>query len=195
MDDKNMKQVERFRGWVLGIINGIDARMLVDMIKSNDIPTLWEYELPNYLGFVKDMVVENRDTILEQLTLENVMTYCKQYRPDLAKILIHKKAQEWMNRFLKKIGFMIKHIELEPYEIQVKYEERIKELMQQRENTQADRIADMLSAPVIDIPPEAAELLQQVAPVPQIEKIEPDSLSDADFVTPPNRKGNDLDFI
>ena len=121
-------QIERFKGWVLGIINGIDARMFVDMIKANDIPTLWEYQLPPYLGFMKSIVMEKQQQILEELTLDNVMKYCKQYRSDLAKILVHKKAQEWMNRFLKKIAFMIKHIDLEPYEIQVKYEERIRGL-------------------------------------------------------------------
>lgn len=180
VEDKS-KQVERFKGWILGIINGIDARMLVDMIKANDIPTLWEYELPPYLNFVRDLVIEHQETILAQLNLESVMEYCKEYRADLAKILIHKKAQEWMGRFLKKIGFMIKHINLEPYEIQMKYEERIQEIIHGREALQSDKIADLISIPEVEMPPEVVEALEQEPPIPTIEKIPYETFSEKDL--------------
>lgn len=139
------KLTERLKGWILGLINGIDARMLVTMIKNNDIPTLWEYELPKGFDFVKSLVVQYKDIIMENLTLETVMTYAKEYRPDLARILVHKKAQEWMNRFLKKIQFMFQYIELEPYEIQAKYEERMMELQQKRDAIQAEKIEFLLA--------------------------------------------------
>ena len=139
------KQAEKLKGWILGLVNGIDARMLVDMIKKNEIPTLWEYELPRYLGFVKELMVEYKDDILEQLTFDVVMKYAKEYREDLAKILVHKRAEAWMNRFLNKCKFMFKNIELEPYEIQAKYEERMTELRNKRDAVQAEQIAIIMA--------------------------------------------------
>lgn len=189
--------VERFKGWALGIINGIDARMLVDMIKADDIPTLWEYQLPPYLSFVKGLVIENKDAILEQLTLEAVMKYCKEYRQDLAKILVHKKAQEWMHRFLKKTAFMIKHIDLEPYEIQIKYEERIKELLAQREVQQAEQIANLMYQAPEPKEEEEKEVDKSDVRIPKIEKIDYDSLTDEDLARALGKEKitDDYDFL
>lgn len=197
MSTEKKTQAEKFKMWVLGIINGIDARMLVDMIKANEIPTLWEYELPPYLNFVKNLVIENQEAILEQLTLEVVMAYCKEYRPDLAKILIHKKAQQWMSRFLKKTAFMIKHIDLEPYEIQAKYEERIRELLSQREAQQADKLMDILAKQQPETLEPPPELIPEEAPVHTIEKIDYDNLTDEDLAMALGKKriDDDYDFI
>lgn len=138
------KQAERLKGWILGIINGIEPKMLVKMIKDKQVPALWEYELPTYLSFVKDLMIEYKDEIIEQLNFDVVMDYAKEYRPDLAKILVHDRAKEWMNRFLRKCKFMFENIELEPYEIQVKFEKRIMEILAKRESIQAEKVAVIL---------------------------------------------------
>jgi len=144
-NDNEEKLAERVKGWILGLINGIDAQMWVGMIKNNEIPTLWEFELPKGFDFVKKLAVQYKEQIMENLTLETVMNYAKEYRPDLARILVHKVAQQWMNRFLRKCAFMFEHIELEPYEIQALYEERMMELLQKREAQEAEQITLLLA--------------------------------------------------
>ena len=152
------KQAERLKGWILGLVNGIDPKMLVEMIKKNQIPTLWEYDLPKYLGFVKGLMVEYKDAIIEHLNIDTVMEYAKEYRPDLAKILVHDRARKWMIRFLNKCKFMFKNIELEPYEIQVKYEKRIMEILAKREAVQAEKVAVILEREQIELEQKQLEL-------------------------------------
>lgn len=152
------KQAERLKGWILGLVNGIDPKMLVNMVKKNQIPTLWEYELPKYLGFVKGLMIEYKDTIIEQLNIDTVMEYVKEYRPDLAKILVHDRAREWMIRFLNKCKFMFRNIELEPYEIQVKYEKRVMEILAKREAVQAEKVAAILEREQIELEQKQLEL-------------------------------------
>ena len=123
---------ERFRGWILGIINGIDTKMLVDMIQKNEIPILWEYELPSYLGFMKVLISEYKEQILEQLKFSVVMEYAKEYRKDLARILVHPKGEIWMKRFLEMIKFLIENSHLENFEIAAKYKKRVHEIRAQR---------------------------------------------------------------
>ncbi|KKN90767.1 hypothetical protein LCGC14_0223500 [marine sediment metagenome] len=135
---------ERFRGWVLGIINGIDTKMLKRMIIKNEIPILWEYELPKYLGFMKILITEYKDQIIEQLKFSVVMDYAKEYRPDLARIIIHPQGKKWMERFLRMIRFLIENSHLENFEIAAKYNERMHEIKAQRakqkENVQLELV-------------------------------------------------------
>lgn len=161
LNEEKKIQVASFKNWVLGLINGIEPRMLVDMIKANDIPTLWEYELPSYLGFVKGLVQEYLPQILDQLTVEAVIEYAREYRPDLARILSHQKAQVWMNRFLKKTKFMLENIDKPPYEIQRLYEKRMIEILSAREAQQAQMVDEFLKT--------SEE--EQAAAVQKIEKI------------------------
>ncbi len=127
-------KTERFRGWILGIINGIDTEMLKKMIVNNEMPLLWEYKLPTYMNFIKGLIAEYKEQILEQLTFDIVMSYAKEYRPDLARIIIHPKGKQWMTRFLKMIAFLIKHSDLDNYEIAALYQERMLEIKKKRES-------------------------------------------------------------
>lgn len=140
----NKGNTERFKGWILGILNGIDPQMLVDMIKDNEMPVLWEYELPSYLGFVGSLVLEYKDSILEQLSFDNVMNYAKEYRPDLARILTHPAAEKWMTRFLRMISFMVENADLDAYQMAAKFKRKTDKILEKREKKQANDVALML---------------------------------------------------
>lgn len=144
LNEEKKIQVASFKNWVLGLINGIDPRMLVDMVKANEIPTLWEYELPPYLSFMKGLVQEYLPQILEQLTVESVIEYANEYRPDLARILSHDKAKVWMSRFLKKTKFMLENLDKSAYEIQILYEKKMRQLLSARENKEAQMVDNLL---------------------------------------------------
>lgn len=177
MSKENEKaQIERAKGWILGIINGIEPKMLVDMIKADDIPTLWEFELPPYLGFVKNLVKEHLGEIMEVLTVDTIIEYAEEYRPDLAKILAHPKAVIWMKRFLKKTKFMLKHIDLTPMQIQKKYMQRLLEIKAQRERQQAEAVASMLEEQAKE--EENGMVIEKIPEEEVIKEIEEQSLSD-----------------
>jgi len=130
-------KVNRFKYWVIGMVNGIEAKDLVDMIKNNDVPIPFDLELPTYFSWVRDAAIEYKQVILEQLTFESAMKYSGEFRPDLKVILQHPKGREWLERFLKVIRFMITNIELTPHEMKVKFFQRAQAIQQKRNNEAA----------------------------------------------------------
>ncbi|MFW9881931.1 MAG: hypothetical protein ACFFG0_53385 [Candidatus Thorarchaeota archaeon] len=198
LNDEKKKQVGVLKGWILRLIDDIDPRMLFDMIKANEIPTLWEYQLPSYLGFVKGLIQEYLPQILEELTVETVIKYADEYRSDLARILSHKKAQIWMNRFLKKTKFMLEHLDKTPEEIQWLYEKKMKELLTAREAQQAQLVDELLQsnedAPVQQIEKIPAEMVEKQLNQQELEARMED-LSEDELKMILGNKMKDLDFL
>ena len=126
------EKVNRFKYWVIGMVNGIAAKDLFAMIKNNDVPLPFELELPTYFSWVKDAVIEYKQDILDQLTFESAMKYSGEFRPDLKVILQHARGREWLNRFLKVIRFMIENIELSAHEMKVKFLKKAQKIQAER---------------------------------------------------------------
>lgn len=129
---KGVTKVDRFKYWIIGMINGIETKDLFQMIRDNDVPLLFEYELPPYFNWVKGSIIEKKDEIIAALTYENVVKYSGEFRPDLKALLEHDRGREWTERFLKVIVFMIENIELSAYEMKTKFTRKIRKIQQGR---------------------------------------------------------------
>lgn len=125
-------KVDRFKYWIIGIINGIQAKDLFQMIKDNDVPLLFDLELPPYFNWVKDSVIEKKDDILEALTYENVIKYSGEFRPDLKELILHERGREWIKRFFKVLVFMIENVELSSHEMKRKFLKKAKAIQEGR---------------------------------------------------------------
>ncbi|HEC40780.1 MAG TPA: hypothetical protein ENI29_21230, partial [bacterium] len=170
-------KTERLKGWILGVVNGIDVDMLENMIKNDEIPILWEYKLPSYLSYVGSLISEYKDDILKQLNFNVIMEYTNEFRPELSQILSRPDGKIWMTRFLKMIKFMVENSELTAYEMESKFNKRIikiknKREKEQREREQANQVALMLEKQAI----ETREKEKQIKEMAELKKREEQAL-------------------
>ena len=168
----NNEKTGIFKGWILGIVNGIDAKMLVEMIKDNEYPKLWEYELPTYLSFAGSLIAEHKDSILEHLNIKTVVEYAREFRPDLARIIAHPAGKKWMTRFLKTIAFMVENSELDAYEMEAKFKRELAKIKEKREKEQASQVAEMLEIQAA----ETIEKERQIKEMAELKKREEQAL-------------------
>ena len=75
------KEGERLVGFILGVLSSIDRPTMVEWIKTDFMPPVFEFELPPYLIGVKSLMADYKDQILEGLTVANTVKYCNEYRP------------------------------------------------------------------------------------------------------------------
>ena len=95
------KEGERLVGFILGVLSSIDRPTMVEWIKTDFMPPVFEFELPPYLIGVKSLMADYKDQILEGLTVANTVKYCNEYRPDLVVVIQHPKGKRWIENFLK----------------------------------------------------------------------------------------------
>lgn len=105
------KTSSMFTGWLLGIIQAFDRNDLIEMIRADAYPQVFDFQLPRYLWGIQSLIAEKRDLLLHEITVENTIEYSREYRPDLTAILEHPKGTRWMNNFLKMIRYIIKNID------------------------------------------------------------------------------------
>ena len=126
MEKTEKETVNKFEGWILGALTAIDPDMVEEMIENDTVPLLFDYELPIYLSGMRNIIIKNKDDILKELTMDSVLLYSKQYRPDLAKVINTQDGYIWMSRFLKVIIFVIENVELNSHEMRQKFFAQIK---------------------------------------------------------------------
>jgi len=127
VSDNAGNMADMFKGWILGLINGISPQMLTELINNDEIPSLVDYSLPPYLMGVRGIIIRYKDKIMENLNYESVLRYAILYRPDLARLLHTPKGKKWITAFLKQVRFIIENVHLEPEEIRHKFYKMIEE--------------------------------------------------------------------
>lgn len=129
---------ERLVGYILGMLTNIDKEMLIDMIKNNAVPQIFDYRLPSYFNGFKSLLADYKDQILEGMNVKKTIELCLEYRPDLAPILQHPKGRKWLDSFLKLWRFLIKNIELPDEEIRRKFYASIKQAQERKVQQEID---------------------------------------------------------
>lgn len=144
MSEIDERKIERFRGWILGLIDGIDPVQLVQWIKANKIPPLYEYDLPNGFGFVKDYIIGNKEEILSYITFDNTMQYGIEYKPELMQIFEYPKARRWLKNFLKMLRFIINNADLNKYQMKKKFFAKLEKSRKEKEKEKTKKAKNIL---------------------------------------------------
>lgn len=113
--------IDKFKFYLIGMINGISKDDLIYMIKEDEAIILLEYDLPPYLSFVKDIIIEHKEEILKNITYENLIKYADEFKADIAGIVRHPKAKKWFERLLKQVRFIIENAHLSPQAMRAKF--------------------------------------------------------------------------
>lgn len=163
----NKALIAQFKGFVLGMINNLEPHDLIEMINTNYIPPLYEYELPGYLNGIVKIVQENKEKIMEQLTYENVMTLGVEFRPDLLAILKHPKGQRWMKSFLKMVGFIVENAGMTSAELKHEFFRRMREIKAKKAKLMSEQ--------------EAREIIQTETPPPTEEEFNEEEHEDSQY--------------
>lgn len=103
------------------MLTAIEPEKVEELIEIDEVPLLFDYELPSFLLGIKSIIMKHKEEVLEGLTMDIVLSYAKQYRPDLGRVINTKEGYVWMSRFLKVIRFTIENIELNRNEVRQKF--------------------------------------------------------------------------
>lgn len=158
------EEVSKFEGWIVGMLTAIEAEKVEEMIEIDEVPLLFDYELPSFLLGIKSVIKKHKEEVLEGITMDSVLSYAKQYRPDLGRVINTEEGYLWMSRFLKVIRFTIENIELNRNEVRQKFYAQI--AAKRNEKLKRAVPPPPLSPPVILKPPPSPAL--EVPPIKTI---------------------------
>lgn len=134
------KLVAKFEGYVIAQLDNFQAKDVIEMVKDNYFPPIYEYDFPVLLSGIKQIIIDNREKILSLITYETIMKHGKEFRPDLLAIVQHPKGKAWLEGFLKIIKFTVKNIELSGRERSMLYRRRIQEIRARKQKVMEDEL-------------------------------------------------------
>lgn len=118
-EDKNTLQL--FKGFVMGIIQGIDPPALQSLIDHNVRPPIFNIRLPDLMKEpIQRFIQEHKKEVVALLKFENAIIYATKYRRDLIPVITTIAGEKWFKSFLKLIKFVIMNINLEPKDLEEK---------------------------------------------------------------------------
>lgn len=164
------EKIDKFKYYIIGMINGIPIQDLKYMIKKEKVPILLEYDLPPFFSFMKDIIEKNKDLILQSLSYDIVLQYSDQYRPDLAGYIRRPEGKKWIERLLKQIKFIVENIQLSSEQMRAKFIAIMQSEQQRR--LEKKQMQELLAQQQIKEPTEdnqteeIKELLNPTAPKP-----------------------------
>lgn len=176
-------RAERFRGYVIAMLEGINPEQLKEMIKTGQVPILLEFEVPDIISAIQPLIVKYRDIILPYLNTDKVMDYAVIYKPEFVAIFRHPKGMQWLDRFLKQIRFIVEHAELQSNEMRLLFYKTIKENKMRRlmeeEKIRAEQ--EKIQEEQQEIPNEPEPENINVPELPDIDKIETSTSKKIDY--------------